>query len=123
MRPNKSRAGRRRHCWCGRVETNPRLRSWRKSTATPKRKSQKSGSGATCDHFLPNRIRPALFAAKRYRRELNEMVRVVSLAGAGRLWSFRFGVPGVYISGRTREKLSAAAGAIEKLVKAVVKKK
>ena len=43
-------------------------------------------------------------------------------------WGFRFGVLGVYISGRTREKVSAATGqdspgAIEKLVKAVVKKK
>jgi hypothetical protein len=43
-------------------------------------------------------------------------------------WGFRFGVLGVYVSGRTREKLSAATGqdapgAIEKLVKAVVKKK
>jgi hypothetical protein len=43
-------------------------------------------------------------------------------------WGFRFGVLGVYISGRTREKVSAATGqdapgAIERLVKAVVKKK
>ncbi len=43
-------------------------------------------------------------------------------------WGFRFGVLGVYVSGRTREKVSAAtgqepAGVIEKLVKAVVKKK
>jgi hypothetical protein len=43
-------------------------------------------------------------------------------------WGFRFGVLGVYISGRTREKVSAATGQdapgmIEKLVKAVVKKK
>ncbi len=43
-------------------------------------------------------------------------------------WGFRFGVLGVYISGRTREKVSAATGqdapgVIEKLVKAVVKKK
>jgi hypothetical protein len=43
-------------------------------------------------------------------------------------WGFRFGVLGVYVSGRTREKVSAvigqdAPGAIEKLVKAVVKKK
>jgi hypothetical protein len=41
---------------------------------------------------------------------------------------FRFGVLGLYVSGRTREKLSAAAGqdapgGVEKLVKAVVKKK
>jgi hypothetical protein len=43
-------------------------------------------------------------------------------------WGFRFGVLGVYVSGRTREKVSAATGQdapglIEKLVKAVVKKK
>ncbi|MGM4918734.1 3TM-type holin [Tardiphaga sp. 813_E8_N1_3] len=43
-------------------------------------------------------------------------------------WGFRFGVLGVYISGRTREKVSAltgqdAPGMVEKLVKAVVKKK
>jgi hypothetical protein len=43
-------------------------------------------------------------------------------------WGFRFGVLGVYVSGRTREKVSAATGqdalsGSEKLVKAVVKKK
>jgi hypothetical protein len=43
-------------------------------------------------------------------------------------WGFRFGVLGVYISGRTREKVSAATaqdspGVIDRLVKAVVKKK
>jgi hypothetical protein len=43
-------------------------------------------------------------------------------------WGFRFGVLGVYISGRTREKVCAVTGqdtpgVIEKLVKAVVKKK
>lgn len=43
-------------------------------------------------------------------------------------WGFRFGVLGVYISGRTREKVCAhtgqdAPGVIEKLLKAVVKKK
>jgi hypothetical protein len=42
-------------------------------------------------------------------------------------WGFRFGVLGVYISGRTREKVSAATGqdapgAIEKLVKALLVK-
>ncbi len=42
-------------------------------------------------------------------------------------WGFRFGVLGVYISGRTREKLCAvtgqgAPGLVEKLVKAVKKK-
>lgn len=43
-------------------------------------------------------------------------------------WGFRFGVLGVYISGRTREKVSAATGQdapgiLERVVKAVVKKK
>jgi hypothetical protein len=43
-------------------------------------------------------------------------------------WGFRFGVLGVYISGRTREKVSAATGEdtpgiLERVVKAVVKKK
>lgn len=42
-------------------------------------------------------------------------------------WGFRFGVLGVYVSGRTREKLCGAApepaGAIGRLVKAVVKRK
>lgn len=43
-------------------------------------------------------------------------------------WGFRFGVLGVYISGRTREKLSAAtgqpqSGPIAALAKAVMKKK
>lgn len=43
-------------------------------------------------------------------------------------WGFRFGVLGVYVSGRTREKVSAmtgqdAPGLIEKLVKSAVKKR
>ena len=43
-------------------------------------------------------------------------------------WGFRFGVLGVYISGRTREKVAAATGqdvpgVVDRLVKAVVKKK
>jgi hypothetical protein len=43
-------------------------------------------------------------------------------------WGFRFGVLGVYISGRTREKVCAATGqdapgVLEKLVKAVARKK
>lgn len=43
-------------------------------------------------------------------------------------WGFRFGVLGVYISGRTREKVCAATGQdapglLEKLAKAVTKKK
>ncbi len=61
-----------------------------------------------------------------------DIATVNALVGATTLlvayWGFRFGVLGVYISGRTREKVSAATGqdvpgAIEKIVKAVVKKK
>lgn len=61
-----------------------------------------------------------------------DIATINALVGATTLlvayWGFRFGVLGVYISGRTREKVSAATGqdapgAIERLVKAVVKKK
>ena len=61
-----------------------------------------------------------------------DIATINALVGATTLlvayWGFRFGVLGVYVSGRTREKLSAATGqdapgALEKLVKAVVKKK
>jgi hypothetical protein len=57
---------------------------------------------------------------------INALVAATTLLVA--YWGFRFGVLGVYISGRTREKVSAATGQdapgmIEKLVKAVVKKK
>ena len=61
-----------------------------------------------------------------------DIATINALVGATTLlvgyWGFRFGVLGVYISGRTREKVSAATGQdapgmIEKLVKAVVKKK
>ena len=61
-----------------------------------------------------------------------DIATINALVGATTLlvayWGFRFGVLGVYISGRTREKVSAATGqdapgAIEKLVRAVVKKK
>lgn len=42
-------------------------------------------------------------------------------------WGFRFGVLGVYVSGRTREKLAAAgqdgSGAVGQIVKSVMKKK
>ena len=43
-------------------------------------------------------------------------------------WGFRFGVFGVYVSGRTREKLSLATGqdtpgVLDKLINKVVKKK
>lgn len=57
---------------------------------------------------------------------INALVNATALLMA--YWGFRFGVLGVYVSGRTREKVSAATGqdapgVIEKLVKAVVKKK
>ena len=61
-----------------------------------------------------------------------DIATINALVGATTLlvayWGFRFGVLGVYISGRTREKVSAATGQdapgmIEKIVKAVVKKK
>ena len=61
-----------------------------------------------------------------------DIATINALVGATALlvayWGFRFGVLGVYISGRTREKVSAATGqdapgAIEKIVKAVVKKR
>jgi hypothetical protein len=57
---------------------------------------------------------------------INALVNATALLVA--YWGFRFGVLGVYISGRTREKVSAVTGQdtpgmIEKLVKAVVKKK
>ena len=43
-------------------------------------------------------------------------------------WGFRFGVLGVYVSGRTREKMSLATGqdtpgVLDKLINKVVKKK
>jgi hypothetical protein len=61
-----------------------------------------------------------------------DIATINALVGATTLlvayWGFRFGVLGVYVSGRTREKVSAAigqdaSGMIEKIVKAVVKKK
>jgi hypothetical protein len=61
-----------------------------------------------------------------------DIATINALVGATTLlvayWGFRFGVLGVYVSGRTREKVSAATGqdapgGIEKLIKAVVKKK
>ncbi|MEA2818399.1 MAG: hypothetical protein QOJ86_403 [Bradyrhizobium sp.] len=61
-----------------------------------------------------------------------DIATINALVGATTLlvayWGFRFGVLGVYVSGRTREKVSAAIGQdapgmIEKIVKAVVKKK
>ena len=57
---------------------------------------------------------------------INALVNATALLVA--YWGFRFGVLGVYVSGRTREKVSVATGQdapgmIERLVKAVVKKK
>jgi hypothetical protein len=61
-----------------------------------------------------------------------DMTAINALIGATGLlvsyWGFRFGVLGVYVSGRTREKLCLATGqeipgVLDTLVKAVVKKK
>ena len=57
---------------------------------------------------------------------INALINATTLLVA--YWGFRFGVLGVYVGGRTREKVSAATGqdapgVLEKLVKAVVKKK
>jgi len=61
-----------------------------------------------------------------------DVATINALVGATALlvayWGFRFGVLGVYVSGRTREKVCAATGqdtpgVIDRLVKAVVKKK
>lgn len=57
---------------------------------------------------------------------INALIGATTLLVA--YWGFRFGVLGVYINGRTREKVSAATGqdtpgVLEKLVKAVAKKK
>ncbi|WP_398470342.1 3TM-type holin [Tardiphaga sp.] len=56
---------------------------------------------------------------------INALVNATALLAT--YWGFRFGVLGVYISGRTREKVSAvtgqdAPGMIEKLVKTVLAK-
>lgn len=56
---------------------------------------------------------------------INTLINATALLVA--YWGFRFGVLGVYISGRSREKVSAitgqeAPGLIEKLVKAVTAK-
>lgn len=60
-----------------------------------------------------------------------DMTAINALIGATGLlvsyWGFRFGVLGVYMSGRTREKVCAATGQnapglLDKLVKAVAKK-
>ena len=57
---------------------------------------------------------------------LNAMIGATALFVS--YWGFRFGVLGVYVSGRTREKVSAITGedppgVIEKIAKAVLKKK
>lgn len=57
---------------------------------------------------------------------LNALIGATTLLVA--YWGFRFGVLGVYVSGRTREKVSAATGQdapnlLEKIAKAMVKKK
>lgn len=57
---------------------------------------------------------------------INALIAATALLVA--YWGFRFGVLGVYISGRTREKISAvtgqdAPGALGQLARAVMKKK
>ncbi len=57
---------------------------------------------------------------------INALIAATALLVA--YWGFRFGVLGVYISGRTREKVSAvtgqdAPGPLGQLAKAVMKKK
>jgi hypothetical protein len=57
---------------------------------------------------------------------LNAMIGATTLFVS--YWAFRFGVLGVYVSGRTREKVCAAMGEdapglIEKVAKAVLKRK
>jgi hypothetical protein len=74
----------------------------------------------------------ALWAVLIHEFWTGDVATINALIGATALlvsyWGFRFGVLGVYVGGRTREKVSAATGQdapgmIEKLVKAVVKKK
>lgn len=74
----------------------------------------------------------ALWAVLLHEFWTGDIQTINALVGATALlvtyWGFRFGVLGVYISGRTREKVSSATGqdapgVLEKLVKAVVKKK
>lgn len=57
---------------------------------------------------------------------LNALIGATTLLVA--YWGFRFGVLGVYVSGRTREKICAATGqdvpgVIEKIARVIVKKK
>lgn len=74
----------------------------------------------------------ALWAVLVHEFWTGDMTAINALIGATGLlvsyWGFRFGVLGVYVSGRTSEKLSLATGqetpgVLDKLVKAVVKKK
>ena len=74
----------------------------------------------------------ALWAVLVHEFWTGDVATINALIGATALlvayWGFRFGVLGVYVSGRTREKVCAATGqdspgVIDRLVKAVVKKK
>ncbi len=74
----------------------------------------------------------ALWAVLIHEFWTGDMMAINALIGATGLlvsyWGFRFGVLGVYMSGRTREKVCAATGqdapgVLGKLVKAVVTKK
>ena len=74
----------------------------------------------------------ALWAVLVHEFWTGDMTAINALIGATGLlvsyWGFRFGVLGVYMSGRTREKVCAATGKNDhgvfgKLVKAVVKRK
>uniref|UniRef100_E6VEL3 Holin of 3TMs, for gene-transfer release n=1 Tax=Rhodopseudomonas palustris (strain DX-1) TaxID=652103 RepID=E6VEL3_RHOPX len=74
----------------------------------------------------------ALWAVLVHEFWTGDVATINALVGATTLlvayWGFRFGVLGVYVSGRTREKVCAATGqdgpsVIDRLVKAVVKKK
>lgn len=74
----------------------------------------------------------ALWAILIHEFWTRDLQTINALIGASGLliayWGFRFGVLGVYVSGRTREKVSAVVGqdvpgAIGQLVKTVMKKK
>ncbi|MFT4278912.1 MAG: 3TM-type holin [Rhodopseudomonas sp.] len=74
----------------------------------------------------------ALWAVLVHEFWTGDVATINALIGATALlvayWGFRFGVLGVYVSGRTREKVCAATGqdspsVIDRLAKAVVKKK
>jgi hypothetical protein len=74
----------------------------------------------------------ALWAVLLHEFWTGDLQTINALIGATALlvtyWGFRFGVLGVYVSGRTREKVSAATGQdapglIEKLVKGIGKKR